>query len=765
MKSMKLSEYFKIVKPEYVFLKLTPNNSIRNYNSEKIAKAVASLYKGLLQRIKRYNKQFFFEAPCKVTYYIYIEKRKAEFYFIIPSIHLNLIKEKIRDTWKGITITQVDRIPTFTEKATRYKLTYKKEDALSLAVDRRTNTLLSSILNVIDVMEEGDKVGVVYNFVPMSQYSWRSEYERTIKKLQDNYPVDREKFSLGYAIKIMLTVAIELINTFMEVLGTVLGEKKEEGFNFQLIPRQEKPLLPATRMKKETAILQTQIMVVSESKDRIRTINNAQSVCQAFNSISGDNELIYRRHKSKLDMNKLMLPGVDPIKTSPAECQNFIALPGRELLETYNCIEKIDTFESEVPEELQRGTICIGENTYRGTKRKAYLSNDREYKYLALTIIGPTRAGKTTLISNIAKDAVDNGECTILFDFCGNNELSDEVSEVFPRHKVLNIDCSDSKKLQGLGYNEVKNTDNDVFRIYRNAKIQTSQLLTLVNSINAADKELSAKMDRFLESAALVVFINNGPIKDVFATLQNHKVRHEYINKIPKNQAENLREYVISLEELDDRDRKTGEVIGTKTNAIAGIIDRINKLKQNPYMELMLKKDCSNNIDLVEEIQKNQLICLRMPEVMFSTETEKDIYCTYWITKIWLALQIRKWEIPDRNKHIKVNIIVDELYQVPHTQDFIRSKLSQMAKFSAKMIISCHYLGQIPIIRNELKAANSSYMLISGCDKDNYKELKDELYPYTLEDLLNLKRYHSLNLIRYEKGWAKFITKLPPPIK
>ena len=55
-------------------------------------------------------------------------------------------------------------------------------------------------------------------------------------------------------------------------------------------------------------------------------------------------------------------------------------------------------------------------------------------------------------------------------------------------------------------------------------------------------------------------------------------------------------------------------------------------------------------------------------------------------------------------------------------------------------------------------------MLISGTDKDNYKEFKEELEPYKLEGLLNLKRYHALNLIRYEDGWAKFITKLPKPL-
>jgi len=87
-----------------------------------------------------------------------------------------------------------------------------------------------------------------------------------------------------------------------------------------------------------------------------------------------------------------------------------------------------------------------------------------------------------------------------------------------------------------------------------------------------------------------------------------------------------------------------------------------------------------------------------------------------------------------------------------------------MAKFSAKMIISCHYLGQIKIIRNELKAANSSYILISGCDKDNFEELKAELAPFEIDDLLSLKRYHALCLLKCSDGYARMIVKLPPKL-
>ena len=193
--------------------------------------------------------------------------------------------------------------------------------------------------------------------------------------------------------------------------------------------------------------------------------------------------------------------------------------------------------------------------------------------------------------------------------------------------------------------------------------MQSIQLSTLLNSVNDDDKTLKAKMDRYLEAASLIVFINDGSIKNVFEVLQNHRIRHNFIDRIPINQKENLSEYVDYLIELDDVDRRSGEIIGTRYHCIEGIIDRLNVLKRNTYIELMLKKDCQQNFNLYNEIQKPQLICIRMPECMFSTAQEKDIFCTYWFSKLWLTLQLRKNDI-ERDKHIKVNILVDELYQV-----------------------------------------------------------------------------------------------------
>ncbi|PFP30284.1 hypothetical protein COJ96_06110 [Bacillus sp. AFS073361] len=781
MKRIKMSDYINVIKPSYVYLRLTPNNSIRNQSTHKIAKSIASLYRNLTQNIRKENakvikalgREFLFgtkysvELASKVAYYVYIEKKKVEFYFVIPRAYLSLIKEKISDSWTNITVKEVAILPEFSESASMYTLSYTKENALSLATDRRNDDLLRSQLNVVDVMEEGDKVGVFYNFMPATQFTWRSSYEATIRKVKRSLPTDRNKMGAGYALKTIVGVISALFDDVSDVLSGGKGKRKDSEYNAleSLIERLNggKQISDATRKKATATVLDSQIVVMSESKDRLRQRNNARSLSQSFETITEDNRLAPKPLRKPFKFTDYSVAGAEVNKIGDEEAQNFIAMAGRDILERYNFIEKVETQETEVPEDLRAGYMRLGEVTYRGHKQPAYLTTDTEYKNLSLMVVGPQRAGKTTLFGNLTKDAIDNGECVILFDFIENCEMSTQVASLFPVEKVLNIECDDIKKAQGLGYNEVRISD-DPWTQYTNAKMQTTQLMDLINAVNTDDKRLAPKMERYLESAANVVFINGGSIKDVFDVLTSHNKRHAYIQKVPKVQREYLDEYIDSLNELDDVDKKTGEIRGTRFSEIVGIVDRLSKLKHNPYMELMLQKSTAANIDLVTEIEKNQLICIKMPEDMFNTDSERDIYTTYWISKVWLALQIRASLIP-KNQRKTVNLIIDELYQVQNTEAFLSAKLNRLSKFRMKPIISCHYLDQLRHMKKELSGANASYMLLSGCDSDNFRELAENLKPFELESLINLPKYHSLNLIKNKTGYGRFITKLPAPVK
>lgn len=766
MDGMKLSKYFEIVKPTYAYLKLIPDTSIRNYNSSAIAKMVANMYQGINKRIYKYEKKYYFKSAMRCSYFIDIKKNDVSFYFIVPQQYEVLAKEKIRSVWPKITIENSTSIEEFKGDRVSYQLSYKKEDALSLNVDTRSNTLLNSILNVIDIMEEGDRVGIFYNFVPVNQQYWKADYKNTIDKWKEHKPLERNKITAGYILKYSAICLLSLVQSVLDGIREMLGDNKGESkldLLTDALNRTHIELSECTKKKKNEVVIDTQIAVLGSGPNLTRSKSNVIATCQSFNSIEGDNELIYKENKriECVNTDGIYL-NADRNKLSTSECQNLLQLPGRELLEKHK-INHINTLETPVPKELQNGSMCIGSVTYRGENQKAYLSIDKSFKNLTLVLIGPTRAGKTTLISNLCIDAANNGEVNVIFDWCGNCELSRDVKDILDkRHiKYLEVDCSDLDNLQGMGYNELYYTGTSVSERYRSAKMQSSQLMALVNSLQVEGGDLQPRMERYLEAAAVIVFINNGAIKDVFNILQRHELRHSFIERVPNDQKDNCEDYIEALKELDDLNKEK-EIVGTKISNVQGILNRANKLKQNTHLELMLKKDCKNNFNLTDEIQKSQTIFIKMPEIMFMTEVEKDIYATYWTTKLWSALQQRKWFTPD--KMLKVNMFYDELYQTKNCQQFLTEKLSQIAKFEAKPIISCHYLEQIKYIRSELRSANASYMLIAGCDKENYKELKEELSPFELQDLLNLKRYHSLNLIKKNDGYARFISKLPAPL-
>lgn len=778
-KSMLLKDYFEIQKPIYTILKLTPDTSIRNYNSSNIAKAIQYMYKNISQRIHKEEKKFIVTTPVKCSFFIDIQKNEVNFYFIAPERYLGSIKEKIIETWPKITIEEVETIQEFSQQALKYQLNYSKEDALSLNVNKKCNEPLNSILNVLDILEEGDRVGIFYNFMPCIQRGWQVEYQRTIDKLKNNESIDREKFTFKYILKEGLIVLINLLQDLFDIIGDFFGAEQKKGqlslaevAISSLMLEDKKKLSNATVAKKDSTVICTQMVVVSESNDVKHAENNAIAVLEGYKTLSEDNELVYKKlpNRNVFYVTDFKVAGVEENKLSVDECQSLLELPGRELLQQHKIIEKIDVLESEVPEQLQSGVIRVGENTYKGKNTMVYQTEDKELKNTSMCICGPNRSGKSTLIANIVNDVMCNGRTVILPDFCGKCQLSDELAAVIPEDKILNIECNVWDTLQGFGYNEIVPKDDSIFELYNCAKMKAAKLKELINLVNDGDSDLEGRMERYLEYAALIVFICNGSVNDVFNVLKKHTLRHKYIDNIPNELKDTMSEYVEELLEIDEWSKATkdnpAEVIGTRQGHISAILSRIHRLKQNSYIEMMLKRSTDNNVNLIEEMQQGKLICIKMYDSMFATQQQKDIYVCYWITKIWGALQKRFCDI-DQDELVQTAILIDELYQTKNCEKYLTMILSQMPKYRSKLVLSCHHLGQIPTIQEELKSAMCSYVFIAGSNKKNFIAIKEEFEDkgYSLEDLLHLKRYHALNLLAYEEGYWAGITKLPLPIK
>lgn len=763
-KCMKFSDCIKVIKPKYIYLKLIPDTSIRNYNSTNIAKMIHHMQKKITQRIKWEQRKLICETRVKCSYVIDIYKNEVSFYFIVPEQYVSIAKTKIREVWPRITIEEVEEVKPISDKAIKYELGYKKEDALSLSVDRKNNEPLNHILNVIDIMQDDDRITILYNFIPYNQFGWAADYDKTIVKIKSNLPIDREVFSFKYLAKYTLSLFIDIIDAVLEAVNDFFGNEKKEN-QLSLVElavasmNLDKNIDISSRKKRNDIILNTQMSVISDSNDSSRKLNNALSVCQAYKSIEGDNELIYKKNKKNLSIEALNFPGSSN-KISISECQNLIQLPGRELLDTYKNIRKVDTLESEVPEELQRGYIKVGKNIYKGKNSIAYMSADKNLANLGLVIMGPQGSGKSEFIANYINDVIKAKEAAIVIDFIDKCQLSETIKKVVPKDKLIELNLDNREEAQAFAFNEADVKCNNLIDRLEVANMQTQLMISFINSINT-EAELSSRMRRSLSAAGNVVFIHEGTsLRDIVECINNHRARHKFINMVPKELEWDLQDDINNLLDMDEKDKKTGEVIGTKDSKCDFILDRINLLMEDVKLKRMFNKSGEKNINFAQAMNKGKIILIKIPEYKFPTRFHKNILTTFYISKIWLATQVRGLNtLPTR-----CHVVVDEIFQAPTSENLLVSILPQARKFLTKFILSCHYLNQISTIKEALKASGASYMLLQGTDERNYREMESDLLPYLLEDLLNLKRYNSLNMIKYEKGYAKFITELPKPI-
>lgn len=258
-------------------------------------------------------------------------------------------------------------LPQFSQKATKYQMNYLKEDGLSLHTNRASNEMLNATLNVVEVLETGDKVGVFYNFIPTSQNSFKHNYARTIEKVKKSVPVERNKTGAAYLFKMFISLLDGIMKDITAVLAGENEKKSEENVLDALLEKLNggKRISESTERKGRGQILESQVVVLSESKTKVREISYATSVADAFEVIAADNKFTKRSYKKDFKYTDTRFPGASTNKVYDEEVQNFINLPGRELIERYSFMDKVDTQETQIPADLQK-VQCVLEGQLIG---------------------------------------------------------------------------------------------------------------------------------------------------------------------------------------------------------------------------------------------------------------------------------------------------------------------------------------------------------------------------------------------------------------
>ncbi|MFR5366111.1 hypothetical protein [Intestinibacter bartlettii] len=734
LKSIPIAKYFEIQSQEYVYLKLIPSKSIRNNRTYSILDLVNKMYLNINKLIKIEDNKLIIKTQLKASYYIHITKEKINFYFIVPKLFYSKFRVKFKEIWKSVEIKEVNSIPIIT--GSQYQLIYKNKDFLSTSTDMRNNDLLSANLSAVELLQDGEEAGILYNFLPTSEKQC-NYFKSTCQKFIREYKNTNVKYTsnaISNLIIKILSYSIDFINSTLNFLFDVKQVDKQINFN---------KLSNNTNKKATSDICKTQIILSSKAKTTNKEKSIIDTISNSYSVIEDDNKFICKKIKHN----------IRNLNTSIYECGNFIALPGADIIQQFPQINHNRVYNKDFPKCLATGDILIGNSI---KNMPVYYSTDKEISRLGRVLIGGMGCGKTHYMQNLAKSIIAKGDGLVVLDIIRDCNLAESIKQVTPKDRLIEIDCSNHTQLQGFCYNELICNSSDKYRKLAKCMEKGTQLHILLNTINS-DTKLTPRMLRYFYAACTVVFYKNinASFKEIIEVLIYPDIRKNILERLSESEIKLLSDEIKDLCDLD-KVNKNG-TIENYDSKIDGIIDRISMLKTNLYTKLAYNTQGNNNIDFVKALDQNKVIIIKAREEDFTNRNIRDLIATFYLSKVWLAKQIKA--------NTRTEIFIDEINLFPTAQIILQDILTECRKYSFIPTISLHFLDQCSKkCKNAILSSGCNFLLLAGADVKCFIELK-ELFNkegYTETDLLELKRYHALCLIRNEDNvYSAFVVKLP----
>lgn len=763
----KLISFIEIQTDPLVCMQIIPHFNITNgVKIEKIINGLHALDTPIFQRIKFSNNKLIYTPKIQFHYSILIENNNISFYYLIPESIKDWFTQRVYSSWTNmVTIIPAHNYLTKFANPLEWILKPKYPTFKSLRDDYR-DTHIPSILSISNDLSENDKVLLEFTFSPIHESIWKEQTLITQQKyrkglIEDNTQTGTGRFVLNSIMKI-----IDTIFEFSNIIFEVKPKKRTyyyshrtneviESYNPNTgevkYNSKKNQLSSASRQKINHNGFKGKLRILSQSEDPVKRNIYAKTMNVALRELYDDNEFT-------LQSTKILQPQeVKPMKInflfdnfiySSKEIGQLIQLPTKQWQEEYP-VEKVDIQEINIPDVLLKGGIQQGYAKYKGQTHTIYWNNtDRDVACLPKAWFGIQGSGKTKALVRYGIESAENSRGLFVLDGIQGCELSNEIRDYlpkdFPESKIVELNLSDLENVIPLSWNEINinKLSKETDRLKFSNNLSQELIKFLDSMVEDNSQKLSPKMRRYLSNAGLLTFpIPDTTIMDVLYCLTDYDIRHNLINK--SNLPESNR-IIQSLLELDDDKHND-----TKLNLVQGIIDRLDLLLGDYVLSNLFSTKGTEKIDFIKWIKEGYVVLCKMPQDELNDNTIKTL-TTFLISKIWFAKLML-----GRDIHHTV-VLVDEVHRTSLKFENIR----EMRKYGLEYVFSAHQPSDFKYILPTLKSAGCSFTLLTTT-KENIKYFESEIKPYTIDEVMNLKKYHGLSICNYDKQYIAFEITLP----
>lgn len=703
-----------------------------NQKAEELARSLC-IYSPPIERMKKGR----IAPPPFLSFETVLAKDNTSFYVSVPESQKSIAMKAISSTWPKSAVESAAE-PFARTPNVASALSLDRHYMFSLRVDKRRIGAIGSMLETLKSMDESDRVYIQTIATPASPHWYQGAVEAYEKFKRGDMPkkVRINKKEAGALALRGLTHGVYGVASLMTeiISGDPLEPLVLNGSERAMLLR-EGGLSDATLSKSKGDAYEVQIRVGVVCSDPMRAASLMRMVTSSFRSLDGDNSLIatpvkpsklYERMKAR----KLSL-GINHDYMSIPELSRLHLLPTSELQEIYN-IPRIEQLERDVPAEFTKGGMLMGEVTVKKSVQPVFAPvKNHDILCLPRIVIGGMGSGKTKgYASNFVVEAVRNGFGALAID-PAKGEIYEEVSSMLPADQIVHVKLG--KELLSLDWREV----------YHSTKAKNRLKNTILGFFASADLEAGGQTTRYIGAA--VMAMRTGKLAEILRIFEDADYRAEALGSMPDSI------HKTTLLQYDKQsEARQGQIL-------APILNRLDTILGDEYLSECM--DANEGLDMVELMSQKKAVIIDVKKSELGPEAV-DLIVNLLTTKIDLAMTLRQEQHP-------FFILLDEPHQFLRSARVWKSAAVESRKWKVGFVWTFHSWEQIPNDLAEIVKSAGPHYTIYASSKKTFKDLAEEIAPYTVEDGIKLKRFHAINVFRSDNGMERpFIAKMcPPPSK
>ncbi len=665
---------------------------------------------------------------------------EIEFYVAVPKKFRSALEKQVHSYFTDSSIEKVKDYTVFSpgSQTAIGVVTLHKSYALPIrtyeTMEKDPLSEITTALSKLDSYGEGAGIQIVLGDAGKT---WRGKGRKIAHEMQQGKQLKDVQGGFGRAF-------------FAEVRKTLASQQERERIinkTVQLTP-EEQELVKAIEAKANKAAFSVNIRLVASAMTQSRAEEILSHIENAFAQFDnpGVNHFAVRHYtkRSKKQAFHYIFRGFDE--------DHAILLGVEELASIFHFpisttqtpkIQWLKAGSAPPPTDIPKEGTYLGWNDYRGVKTDIRLSQNDRRRHLY--VIGQTGVGKSTLLEEMAKQDVRDGNGLCFIDPHG--DAIAKILTAVPKERaedVVYFDPADVERPFGLNMLEFTRPEEKTFVI--------NEVINIFDKLYDLKATGGPMFEQYMRNAMLLVMedpASGSTLMEIPKVLADEEFRRMKLSKCTN--------MVVRDFWTKEAEKAGGEA--ALANMVPYITSKLTPFLTNDMMRPIISQQKST-LDFRKIMDEKKILLINLSKGKIG-ETNSHLLGMIIVGKLLMAA-LGRVDIPEAERK-DFYLYIDEFQNV--TTDSIAQILSEARKYRLALILAHQFIGQLSESISKAVFGNVGSLAAYRVGPEDAEFLEKQFMPiFTSQDLINVDNYNYFaRLLMNNVSTAPFNIKAPLP--